>query len=351
MTASRQRSPLGASVREDWLARTAEQALEPDLPICDPHHHLWSRPGDRYLLEEILRDAGSGHAVHSTVFVECGSAYAEHAPEPLRPVGETEFVQRIAARAATGQAGPTAVAAGIVGHADLCLGAAVQKTLEAHLSASGNRFCGIRHSVARDESPAIRRSRANPPPGLLLDARFREGFGRLEKLGLSFDAWLYHPQIPELTDLARAFPGVTIILDHVGGPLGVGPYAGRRDEVFAEWKRSIGALAECPNVAVKLGGLAMPVNGFGWHEREAPPGSEELAAASAPWYLECIEHFGVDRCMFESNFPVDKVSCSYLVLWNSFKRLTRKFSASERAALFCDTAVRVYGLDESPTAA
>jgi predicted TIM-barrel fold metal-dependent hydrolase len=215
--------------------------------------------------------------------------------------------------------------------------------LDAHLAASP-RFRGIRHAAGWEASGQIRNSHTNPPPGLLGDARFRRGFAELAPRGLTFDAWLYHPQLPELTDLAKAFPDTTIILDHFGGPLGIGPYAGRRAEVFAAWTTAIRALADCPNVVVKLGGLVMPLNGFGFHKREQPIGSIELAEATRDWYLHTIECFGVERCMLESNFPVDKVSVSYRVLWNSFKRLTATFSEAERTALFHDTAVRVYRL-------
>jgi L-fuconolactonase len=335
---------------EAWLKLVTEDAIEPELPICDPHHHLWDRPaqqdrpGNRYLLEELLKDTGGGHNVVQTVFVECRSMYRQDGPEEMQPVGETEFVQGIAAQSASGQYGTTKVAAGIVSFADLTLGTAVEPVLEAHITASRNRFRGIRHSSVWDASPEIASYR-NPPRGLLLDTKFREGFGCLQKYGLSFDAWLYHTQIMELADLARAFPGIPIILDHVGGVIGIGPYAGKREEIFQEWKRCIAELATCPNVVVKLGGLGMPVCGFGWHERATPPNSAELAEATAPYYLWCIEQFGVERCMFESNFPVDKRSYSYTVLWNAFKRITRDFSAEERAALFHNTAARVYRLE------
>ncbi|MFC1977247.1 amidohydrolase family protein [Chloroflexota bacterium] len=332
-----------ATEREAWLTLTKEDPMEPELTICDPHHHLWDRPDDRYLLEELLQDIGGGHNVVSTVFVECRSMYRKDGPQEMQPVGETEFVQGIAARSASGQYGITTVAAGIVGFADLTLGAAVVPVLEAHLAASRNRFRGIRYISAWDATPGITSYR-NPPKGLLLAPEFREGFAYLQKYSLSFDAWLYHPQLTELADLAMAFPDIPIIVDHIGGALGVGPYAGKREEVFQEWKRVITALATCPNVVVKLGGLGMPLCGFGWHERATPPNSTELAEAMAPYYLWCIEQFGVDRCMFESNFPVDKQSYSYTVMWNAFKRISRDFSVEERAALFHDTAVKVYRL-------
>jgi predicted TIM-barrel fold metal-dependent hydrolase len=334
---------------EARLALTREEALEPDLPICDPHHHLWDRPdqrdrpGSRYLLEELMQDIAGGHNIVQTVFVECRSMYRKEGPPEMQPVGETEFVQGIAAQSASGLYGTTYVAAGIVSFADLTLGAEVAPVLEAHIAASRNRFRGIRHSSAWDASPEITSYRS-PPRGLLLDAKFRKGFSCLQRYGLSFDAWLYHPQLMELTDLAKAFPDTPIVLDHVGGPLGVGAYAGKREEAFQVWKRSIAELAACPNVSVKLGGLGMPICGFGWHERATPPNSAELAEAMAPYYLWCIEKFRVERCMFESNFPVDKRSYSYTVMWNAFKRISREFSPEERTWLFHDTAARVYRL-------
>jgi predicted TIM-barrel fold metal-dependent hydrolase len=328
----------------EWLAQAREEILEPALPICDPHHHLWDHPGNRYLLDELLEDLGSGHNVVSTVFVECAAMYRADGPEEMRCVGETEFVQGVAAMSASGRYGGIRAASGIVSLANLSLGSRVKAVLEAHLAASPNRFRGIRHAAGWHASPDIRNSHTNPSKGLLGDKGFREGFAELAPLGLSFDAWLYHPQIPELTDLARAFPGTTIILDHFGGPLGIGPYEGRADEVFADWRKAVDDLARCPNVVVKLGGINMAVNGFGWHKRALPPTSEELAAATQRYYLHTIEKFGVQRCMFESNFPVDKISCSYAVLWNSFKRIAGRFGSAERAALFHDTAARVYRL-------
>jgi L-fuconolactonase len=329
-----------------------EPVLEPGLPICDPHHHLWDRGGHRYLLHELLADTGgqdargNSHDVRCTVHVECMSMYLDSGPEALRPVGETGFIDGIAATSASGGGAATRVAAGIVGYADLRLGAAVREVLQAHIAAAPQRFRGIRHATAWHAAGQIRNAHTEPVEHLLLDARFREGFAQLAPLGLSFDAWLYHPQIPELTDLARAFPDTTIVLDHLGGPLGIGPYAGQADAVHAGWRRDIDALARCPNVVVKLGGIHMPINGFGWHKREPRPDSRQIAEATARWHLHAIERFGPGRCMFESNFPVDKVSCSYRVLWNSFKRLASGFNAAEKAALFHDTAVRVYRLGE-----
>jgi len=318
-----------------------EATLEPGLPICDPHHHLWDRDGSRYVLDELLSDLGQGHHVVSTVFVECMSEYRTTGPEALRPVGETDFVERIASDAERRGPQTPRVAAGIISFADLTLGAAVDEVLEAHLAASP-RFRGIRHASGWHASPDIRNSHTNPPEHLLLDRKFREGFARLAHYGLVFDSWHYHPQLHDLADLAAAFPDTTIVLDHVGGPLGIGPYENQQAEIFPEWKRSVAAVAANPNVVVKLGGIAMPINGFNWHKRSAPPSSEELAASQRPYYETCIELFGPDRCMFESNFPVDRVSCSYGTLWNAFKRIASGASPSEKSALFHDTASRVY---------
>lgn len=331
-----------------WLDKVQESALEPSLPIIDPHHHLWDYPkvtGGRYLLDELLADMASGHNIVATVFMECGSMFRASGPESLKPVGETEFVQGVAAMSASGTYGASRVCAGIVGFANLAMGAGVQEVLEAHMEASSNRFRGIRHAAGWHASEDVRNSHSNPPQGLLLDQKFREGFAKLRPLNLSFDAWLYHPQIPELTDLAKAFPDTTIVIDHFGGPLGIGPYADKSDEVFSEWRKFIDDLAKCPNVHAKLGGLNMALNGFAWHKRESPPTSEQLTEATKRYYLHMIERFGPTRCMFESNFPVDKLSVSYGVLWNSFKRLAKGFSAAEKSALFHDTAKRVYRLD------
>ena len=329
---------------QEWLELVQEEALEPELPICDPHHHLWDRADNeyRYLLDELLADLDTGHNIVSTVFLDCGSMYRADGPEHLRPVGETEFVNGVAAMSASGGYGPPRVAAGIIGHANVMRGAAVDEVLEAHIAASP-RFRGIRHSTNWDASPDVDFYEAESQ-GMMREPAFHEGFARLEHHRLVFDAWLYHPQIPELTELARAFPGVSIVLNHFGTPLGIGPYVGREEEVFSEWKVSMEALAQCPNVTAKLGGLMMPVNGFGLHERPRPPTSQELADATARYYLHTIECFGVERCMFQSNFPEEKISCSYPVLWNSFKRIAADFSASEKAALFHDTATRVYRL-------
>lgn len=332
-------------VRDDWLARRNEPILEPDLPIVDPHHHLWDRPTWRYMLEDLLADLNSGHNIVATVFVQCRAFYRAAGPAAMQPVGETEFVNGIAAMSASGRYGAARICAGIVGHADLTLGARVQEVLEAHLRAGGDRFRGIRHISAWDADPLLPERAFPAPAGLLGDAAFREGFARLAPLGLSFDAWLYHPQIVDLTALARAFPKTQIVLDHVGGPLGIGAYAGKRDQVFADWRTAIRELASCANVSIKLGGMGMRIGGFGFHEGAEPPSSEDLAVAWRPYVETCIESFGASRCMVESNFPVDKGSYGYAACWNAFKRLASGASATERTDLFSATATRVYRLN------
>ncbi len=331
-------------VREDWLARTREDIIEPDLPIIDPHHHLWHRRphAERYMLDELAADLASGHNVVATVFMQCAWSHREAGPPEFRPVGETEAVNATAVLFATGAYGRARACAGIVGHADLRLDA-LDAVLDAHLAAGGGRFRGIRHIAAWHD--LIEASSSIPaPPGLLRDPDFLRGVRLLGKRGLSFDSWNFHTQLKDLLAVARAAPETAIVIDHVGGPLGCGPFRAQRDAVFAEWRADMQALAACPNVHVKLGGLAMAVNGFDYHELPLPPNSARIAADWTPWIEACIAMFGVSRCMFESNFPVDKGMCSYPVLWNAFKRMASGASAEEKAALFHDTAARVYRL-------
>ncbi len=339
------------STNRDWLDQVVEETLEPALRIVDPHHHLWEfrpdRVAHRYLLDELLEDINCGHNVVATVFIECGAMYRQDGREELRVVGETEFVNGVAAMSASGLYGPARIAAGIVGRADLSAGSRVGEVLDAHVAAGGGRFRGIRHQTNWHESPEIPNGRHDPAEHVMLDATFREGFAELAPRMLSFEAWCYHTQIAELTDLARAFPDTTIILNHFGGPLGIGPHAGRQEEIFPQWRKRVSELATCANVVAKLGGLNMELNGFAWHERASPPGAEELMRATRAYFEHALEVFGANRCLFESNFPVDMVSCSYNVLWNSFKRLVADASAEEKARLFHDTAHRVYRLDDS----
>jgi predicted TIM-barrel fold metal-dependent hydrolase len=335
---------LFADPRPDWLQLCHEEIIDPSRPIVDPHHHLWDREGQRYLVEDIAADIGSGHNIIATVYVEARSMYRAYGPEALRPVGEVEFANGAAAMSASGRYGRAAICAGIVGHVNLLLGEGAQAVLESEIVAGGGRFRGIRHSSAWDADADVAGMYATRPKGLLRDSTFRKGFACLAPLSLSFDAWLFHPQISELTDLARAFPDTRIVLDHCGGPLGLGSYANRRDEIFSTWKTSITEIAGCPNVVVKLGGLAMRLLGFDFHERPTPPSSEQLATAWRPYIETCIEAFGPERCMFESNFPPDKGQCSYQVIFNAFKRIAAPYSETEKTALFSKTAASVYRL-------
>ncbi|HEY7244389.1 MAG TPA: amidohydrolase family protein [Xanthobacteraceae bacterium] len=332
-------------IRQAWLDRRREPILEPELPIIDPHHHLWDRPGWRYLLDELLADVNSGHNILATVFVQARAMYRENGPVEMRPVGETEFVNGVAAMSASGTYGKSRTCAGIVGHADLTLGGRIEPVLAAHMRAGGGRFRGIRHTAAWDADASVRNPAYDPPPGLLADRSFREGFAVLGRLGLSFDAWLYHPQIDELTDLAAKFPDTRIVLNHCGGPIGNGVYSGKRSEIFPGWAASIKRLAACGNVWVKIGGLGMRLGGFGFHEHSDPPSSDTLAAAFRPYVETCIAAFGPSRAMLESNFPVDKGSYSYPVFWNSCKLLAKGLSNTEKADLFSGTAARFYKLD------
>lgn len=357
--------PIGADMNATALV--TEDILEPDLPIIDPHHHLWDgdqllgpipqsdhgfidihREIPRYLLDELLADVKGGHNLRATVFMECGAMYRADGPEALRCVGETEFVNGIAAMSASGLYGDARACAGIVSSADLRLGSTTEEVLRAHIAAAHARFRGIRQIGAYNDDPDVLGIlHGVAPPELYRDTKFREGFGLLRKLGLSFDAWMLEPQLPDLIDLAYAFPDTIIVLDHVGTPLGIGPYWGKLKERFGNWRDSIRELSRCENVFVKLGGLAMPF--LGWRKRmsEPLPSSEILARDWKPYIETCIEAFGPKRCMFESNFPVDRFGCDYVACWNAFKRLASRCSDDEKAELFTGTAARVYRIDVS----
>ena len=311
-----------------------EPPLDPDVPICDAHHHLWDNktpkvpPYDQYLLPEFQEDIdASGHNIVNSVYVSCGQMYRRNGPDPLRPLGETEFAQGQAAQSASGQYGKAFVAAGIVAFADLLLGADVAPVLEGHIAASPSRFRGIRHSTTYSPDPRVKHEASRS--GLLLDDVFRQGLDCLRRYDLLFDAWLYHTQLMELVNLARAFPDQVIVVNHVGGPLGIGPFEGHRDEVWSDWTRGIASLATCPNVVMKIGGFGLPLFGYPWHGLEKQPDSIGLAEAIGPSVRFCLEVFGADRCMFESNFPADKVSYSYGTMWNAFKRIVANASDRE----------------------
>ena len=328
---------------EAWLAqRPPEPILDPGLPIIDTHHHLWIRDGHRYLLEDYLADVATGHNLISSVFLQCHSMYRADGPEEERSLGETEFVAGQAAMSASGMFGTPRVAAGIVGYVDLTLGDRVEPLLEAHMRAAGGRFRGVRDSGNYDADPII--GNGADEPGRYLRPKFRAGVKVLTQLGLSLDAWTFFTQMQETIDLARACPDANIIMGHCGGLLGYGPYAGRKDEIFAAWKARVKALASCPNVSMKLGGMMMRLAAFDYLAMDLPLTSEDLAGYWRPYIETCIEAFGPQRCLFESNFPVDKMGIGWAALWNAFKRISAGASAEEKTALFSGTARRVYRL-------
>ena len=337
-------SPFDRAVDESWLAQHREEPLEPERPIIDAHHHLWLRGAHRYLLEEYCDDIDSGHNIVATVFVQCGAMYRSDGPMELRSLGETEFANGIAAMSASGLFGATRVCAGIVGAVDLRVGKRAGDVLTAHMQTAGGRFKGIRQSTTWDDDSFLMPAGHDLTRGMLGNPAFREGFACLAALGLSFDAWLYFHQIDELTALAQSSPEVRIILNHVGGPVGLGRHAGRGDANFFAWKRSIASLARCDNVYVKLGGPAARFGAITFGDRTKPPSSIEVAQQWEPYVVQCIESFGARRCMFESNFPPDKRTYGYDVIWNAFKRLAAGASEAEKASLFHDTAARVYRL-------
>ncbi len=332
----------------EWLDQVKEEIIDPKREIIDPHHHLWrgSREGRwfNYMLESLWTDTGSGHNVKKTVFVECRSSYRTEGPEHLKPIGETEFVAEIAEESQKGPENHARIA-GIVSHANLTLGDVVEEILDAHEEAGRGLFRGIRHSGAWEEN---RDALIDPFRGEEKDfffrKDFRQGVRMLGRRGLTYESWHFHHQIKSYIELAQAVPDTLVILEHFGGPLGVGPYEEKREEIFQEWKKDIAELVKCENVYAKIGGMAMPNNGFGWHLRAVPPTSDEFVNAQEKYYLHAIECFGPNRCMFESNFPVDGLSISYHVVWNGFKKIVADFSEEEKDMMFSSTATRVYNL-------
>jgi L-fuconolactonase len=334
---------LTAAEQKAWLDQVIEDIIDPDRPIVDPHHHMWRTSGlPPYLLADLQADTGSGHHIVKTVFMECGSEYRADGPAHLRPVGETDFVT---AAAIASRDGDQAEIAGIVAHTDLTQDESVlREVLDAHGAAAQGLFRGIRHGGAHDPDKVLRWGDATPWPDLYEQQPFQRGVRLLGQRGLTYDTWHYHFQNKAFAKLARSAPDTTLVLDHFGSPVAVGPYESKRAEVFAEWSKDMADIATCPNVVVKIGGLAMPPNGFGWHRRDQPASSDEVVAAQRDFYLHTIDCFGADRCMFESNFPVDKLSLSYHVYWNAMKKLTADFSESDKDLLFRGTASRVYQL-------
>lgn len=323
---------------QQWLDLAREEVIDPDRPIIDPHHHLWpAGEGLPYGLDQLHADADDGHRIVRTVFVQCGAAQDHSLPDHLAPLGETRFVAAESAR------DPGHLIGGIVAHADLRRGD-LDVILDMHAESGGDLFKGIRHALASAEHPEHLTIAGRAPRDLAHDPSFRRGLARLGERGLTYDSWHYHYQNVDFLALARAVPGTTMVLDHFGTPLGVGPYAARRDEIFETWRADISAIAACPNTVAKIGGMAMVDNGYGWDRADRPPSSDEFVAAQRDWYLHTIDAFGPDRCMFESNFPMDRMSLSYRTLWNAFKKIAAGYSDHEKSALFHDTAARVYSL-------
>jgi L-fuconolactonase len=346
-------SPTHSPVRPDWLSTRTEEPMDANLPIVDAHHHLYDRPGSRYLLDDMLRDLYSGHNVRATVLLQARSMLRADGPAELKPLGETEFANGVAAMSASGIYGEARVCAGIVGFADLTLGNDIRPVLERHVgvaggtTSNGGRFCGVRQSLTWDADTSLTNPQYPTSEHLMESKEFRAGFAHLAQLGLSFDGWVFFHQLPKLAALARAFPETPIVLNHCGGVIGIGKYETRRDEVFREWRRGIFKVAECPNVMVKLSGLGMRLGGFRFEALERAPSSTVLADAWRPWVETCIAAFGPNRCMYGSNFPVDKGSHSYAIGLNAMKRLTAKASAHEKADIFWRSAQSFYRLPNS----
>ena len=326
----------------DWLNLVREKTLEPDLKIIDPHHHLWRR-NNGYEISDLWDDTDTGHNIIGTIFVECYAEYRSKGPESMKPVGETEFVVQQAKYSRENEKRGRPPILGSVSHANLLLGEKVSEVIEEHIAVSPKNFLkGIRHSVSYYPFPPKVGRYTGRTPGLMENESFRKGFSKLSQFNLSFDAWLVHTQISELTSLARAFPDTVIIFDHFGGPLGIGSFSGRQKEIYPIWRKDVEELSKCENVYAKLGGLAMPLNGWGWDLREKPATSDEIVNYHKDYYLFMIDSFGPERCMFESNFPVDKFSVSYNILWNAFKKIAMPFSTAEKNQMFLHTARTIY---------
>ena len=326
---------------DEWRALVTEEIIDPERPIIDTHHHLWETPGmwGTYKLADLWGDTGSGHHIEKTVFMDCHSGYREDGPARLKPIGETRYVASVAEESAK-QEGSATIAA-IVSHADMRLGEAVEEVLLAHEEAGRGLFRGIRHAGPFDTTGTLTNpgGRGPCPYG---ETDYRTGVKTLGRLGYTYDTWHFFHQNRDFLALARAVPGTTMVLNHFGSPLGVGAYAGKQDEIFDRWQQDMAAIAQCPNVVAKLGGLAMPDNGFGWDRRDTPPTSDEFLEAQKRYYRHTIACFGPERCMFESNFPVDKLSISYPILWNGMKKIVADFTEEEKHAMFYGTASRIY---------
>jgi predicted TIM-barrel fold metal-dependent hydrolase len=325
-----------------WLATRNEEAIDPSRPIVDAHHHLWDFPGDRYLFDDVLADFGSGHNVVASVYLQAESMHRADGPVPMRPVGETEFINGIAAQSASGMYGKTKLCAGIVGTVDIKLGKCVQPVLEAHRRAGGDRFKGIRPVVTWHESDQVRPWEG--VPHILLQPAAQEAIRCIATMGMTLDLWVFFTQLDDVVAVCETFPELVVILNHCGGPIGLGPYAADRRAMFAQWRSVIRRMAKFPKLRMKLGGLGMRYMGFDLHSQPVAPSSDALAELWAPYIETCVEAFGAERCMFESNFPVDKWVASYRVLWNAYKKMAGRYSSMQQERLFLRTAAETYRL-------
>lgn len=346
MNENSHKSDIYRSFRQEWLDLHQEPTIDPDRPIIDSHHHLWDRPhpAGRYLLDEILADVRTGHNICHTVYMEYREMFRAGVGEAEETIGEVEFANGLAAMSASGVYGPERIASGIISTVNLTLGGAVRDVLVKHKERGGERLRGIRRVAHWDPDPVMMTHEEFRKKGELLAPKFREGFRHLRDLDLTYDTFIYHPQVPDLIDLARAFPDTRIVCDHLAGPIRIRGYGEDPEATFVSWHEQICALAECPNVFMKLGGLGMRFCGFGLDELERPASSEVLAKAWAPHITSAIEAFGPARCMFESNFPPDKATCSYNVMWNAFKRIAAPYSQAEQHDMFYGAAKRFYDL-------
>ena len=333
-------------VRQEWLNQLIEDPILPNIPIIDPHHHLWDVGFGRYYIEELLEDINSsGHNIVSTVYIMSSSntkIYSKDGLEEFKPLTEIEFATSEGKRADLIPNNRVKVNASIVGSVDLTYGNKLQPVLEKAVNISEGRLKGIRMLLASHTDPRISSGAVKSDLGLMLHPNFIDGAKCIQDANLSLDFWIYHTQLNEMEKIARALPDLTIILNHIGGPIHLGEYEGKQAATHREWRSAMMRLSRIPNINVKLGGLGMAVNGAKFHNSKFPPNSVQLSDVWKPWIYETIDMFGFDRCMFESNFPVDKGSCSYGSLWNAFKIIARDMSDDEINKLFSKNAAKIY---------
>lgn len=321
---------------------TQEEIIDPLREIIDCHHHLWNRPDSRYMVDEFLRDAQDGHHVVQSIFIQCRTGYRHGTLDS--PALETTAIAH-ATHASQGQASPVQVGAGIVGYADMRGGAGIAPLLDAHIQSGGDRFKGVRHIVAWADGPEFQVEGYPTAPGMMSSPEFEAALQQLAVRNLSFEAMVYHTQLDELAGVARTHADTRFVLNHIGLPLGIGAFSSRKEHAFADWRAGLRALAGCDNVYIKLGGMGMHMLGLALDSEPGPFASKRIADAYRPYVDECVSAVGANRCMFESNFPVDRRRCDYRTLWNAFKRIGSSYTEDEKHMLFSDTARRCYGLE------